>query len=358
MAKDYYTILGVDKKSSKDEIKKAFRKLAHKYHPDKEGGDEAKFKEVSEAYSVLSNDKKRAEYDAYGRVFSGANASSAGGQGFEGFDFSQGFGGHGVEFDFGDVFSGFGDIFGGGRGRARRGHDISIDIELDFKESIFGTERAVLLTKPSVCERCEGKGGEPETEMKTCETCNGQGKIRETRQSFIGTFATVAQCSTCHGRGKVPEKECDKCKGEGVVREQQEIKVVVPAGIENGEMIRMTGAGEAIPGGTAGDLYIKVHVKKDDVFRKEGNSVAMNLKVKLSDALLGAKYGVQTLDGNIDVKIPAGVSHGEILRVKGKGVPVGGSRRGDLLIHIKIQLPEKLSRKAKKLVEELKDEGV
>lgn len=358
MAKDYYQILGVDKKASKDDIKKAFRKLAHKYHPDKEGGDEAKFKEANEAYAVLSNEKKRAEYDAYGRVFSGAGGAGGGpqgGAGFGGFDFS-GFNGQGVEFDLGDIFNGFG--FGGGR-RARRGSDISVDVEIDFKDSIFGTERSVLLSKTSTCDTCEGSGGEPGTDTKTCETCNGQGKVRETRQSMLGTFATVAECPKCHGKGKIPEKACEKCKGHGVAKGQSEITIKIPAGIENGEMIRMTGGGEAIPNGTAGDLYIKVHVKPHDVFRKQGADLAMDLSVKLTDALLGAKYSVETLDEEkLDVKIPVGVSHGEILRVKGKGVPVSGSKRGDLMMHVKIPLPHKLSRKAKKLIQELQSEGI
>jgi molecular chaperone DnaJ len=362
MSKNYYNVLGVDKKASKDDIKKAFRKLAHTYHPDKKGGDEAKFKEVNEAYSVLGNGKKRAEYDAYGRVFSGAGGAGQGAPGFEGFDFSnfaQGFGGQGgVEFDLGDIFGGFGDIFGGGRQRERRGHDISIDLEIDFRDAVFGTEREIMLTKHSTCERCGGKGGEPQTEMKTCSTCNGQGQVRETRQSFIGTFSTVATCSTCHGRGKVPEKPCTKCNGEGVIRQQQKIKIAVPPGIENGEMIRMTGAGEALAGGTPGDLYVKVHVKKHATFRKEGANLLMDLNVKLTDALLGSTYNVETLDGMLAVKIPEGVSHGELLRIKGRGVPVRESRRGDLLIRVVIRLPEKLSRKTKELVEKLREEGI
>lgn len=361
MSKNYYEVLGVDKKASKDEVKKAFRKLAHAYHPDKKGGDEAKFKEVNEAYSVLSNDKKRAEYDAYGRVFSGVGGAGQSSPGFEGFDFSnftQGFGGgQGVEFDLGDIFGGFSDMFSGRR-REQRGHDISIDVEIDFRDSVFGTERQVILTKHSTCSRCSGKGAEPGSGMKTCPTCNGQGQVRETRQSFIGTFSTVATCAACHGRGKVPEQQCTECRGEGVVRRQEDITVIVPPGIEDGEMIRLAGAGEALAGGTAGDLYVKVHVRKHPVFRKEGANLLMDLNVKLSDALLGAEYRVETLDGVLSVKIPAGVSHGELLRVKGKGVPVREGRRGDLLIRAVIRLPERLSRKAKKLVEELKEEGI
>jgi len=355
MGKDYYHILGVDKKASKEEIKKAFRKLAHKHHPDKGGGDEAKFKEANEAYTVLSDEKKRAEYDAYGRVFSGGRNAGPG-SGFGGFsaeDF-QGFA-QGVEFDFGDIFGGLGDIFGGGRNK--RGRDISIDLELEFKESVFGTERKVLLTKPSVCEKCDGDGGEPSSEKKTCETCAGQGKVHETRKSFMGTFATIATCSSCHGKGTVPEKKCVKCKGEGIVREQSEIEVKIPAGIDNGEMIRLSGMGEALSHGQSGDLYIKVHVKKHEVFRKEGANLVMDLPVKLSDALLGSKYTIETLEGPLEVSIPELVSPEQMLRVKNKGVPANRGR-GDLLIQLKVRLPEKLSRKAKKLIDELRDEGI
>lgn len=356
MTNDYYKVLDVDKKASKGEIKKAFRKLAHKYHPDKNGGDEAKFKEANEAYTVLSDDKKRAEYDAYGRVFSGAgNGAPTGGfGGFNPQDFQGGFG-QGVEFDLGDIFGGLGDIFGGGR--AKRGRDISIDLELEFKESVFGADRKVLLTKPSACERCDGDGGEPGTEKTKCVVCDGKGKIHETRRSFIGTFATISSCKKCRGRGRVPEQKCTKCKGGGVLREQSEISIKVPAGIDNGEMIRLTGMGEAIPKGTAGDLYVKIHVKEHKTFKKEGANLIMDLPVKLSDALLGSKYTIDTLEGPLEVTIPELVSPEEILRVRGKGVPTSKGR-GDILIKLKVRLPEKLSRNAKKLIKELGDEGI
>ena len=365
---DYYQILGLDKKATKEEVKKAFRKLAHQYHPDKKSGDENKFKEVNEAYTILSNDKKRAEYDAYGRVFSGAQGGAYSGAGFEGFDFSnfaqgftghaQGFSGQGVEFDLGDIFNGFSDIFGGRSSRVQRGSDISIDLQLDFKEAVFGTKREVLITKKMVCERCKGKGAEPGSETKVCETCNGQGKIHETRQTILGSVSTIAPCPNCHGSGKVPEQKCTECKGVGIVRKQERIVINVPAGASDGEMIRMTGMGEAVQGGRAGDLYVKLHVKRHLVFRKEGANIVMDLPVKLTDALLGAKYTIDTLEGSLDVKIPSGVSHGEILRVRGKGVPVPQHGRGNLLIHIKIRFPEKLSRKAKKVIEDLREEGI
>jgi molecular chaperone DnaJ len=366
MAKDYYEILGVPKSASGEEIKKAFRSLAHKYHPDKKGGDDKKFKEVSEAYSVLSDEKRRAEYDTYGQTFNQGGAGPGGfnPQDFAGFDFSNfaGFGGRGaegqgVEFDLGDLF---GDFFGGGRrSQTKRGRDISIDVELPFAEAIFGTERKILLNKSSVCGECKGNGARPGTEMILCAVCNGKGKIRETKRSFIGSFSTVRACDSCNGLGKVPREKCHTCKGSGVLRREQEISVVIPAGIEDGEMIRLSGGGEAVPhGGVPGDLYIKVHVKKHHLFKKEGVNLVTDLNIKLSSALLGEEYALQTLDGEIKVKIPEGVSIGEVLRVKGNGVPYEKGKRGDLLIRLSIKLPNKLSREARRIVEELKREGI
>lgn len=352
MSKNYYDILGVEKKATKDDIKKAFRKLAQKHHPDK-GGDEAKFKEITEAYSVLTDDKKRREYDSYGQTFAG--------QGSGGFDPSQfgGFGAGGVEFDLSDLFGGFGDIFGGGGGRrARRGRDISIDVEISFKESIYGVKRSVLLTKVGTCDTCEGKGAKPGTTMETCATCNGAGRIHETRDSVLGAFTSVRTCPACEGAGKLPKEKCSTCTGRGVLRKETEIKLEIPAGIDNGEMIRMPGQGEAIKGGVSGDLYIKVHVKPHAVFKKEGLNLVMQLPVKLTDALLGTTVSVPTLDEKVlEVKIPVMTKVEEILRVRGKGVKQDGSE-GDLMIHLYATLPKKLSGKAKKAIEELKSEGL
>lgn len=356
--KDYYEILGIQKNASKDEVKKAFRKLASKYHPDKKGGDEAKFKEISEAYATLSDDKKRSEYDTYGRSYAGGGAGPQQGQwgGFQG-----GFGGAGVEFDINDIFQGFGDMFGGGMQgggrRQTRGHDISVDIELTFKESIFGTKRTLKLTKNSACSTCNGTGAKSKSDMVSCTTCNGNGRVRETRQSILGQFATVRECNDCNGTGKIAKEKCADCAGMGVRRSEDTIEINVPAGIEPGEMIRMTGRGEGVKGGTSGDLYIKVHVQRHQSIHRSDSTLETVLKVKLTDALLGATYGVETLDGTIQIKIPEGVKHGEILRIKGKGVPVGSSR-GDFHVKIFIEIPEKLSRTARKLVEELKKEGV
>lgn len=362
MSKDYYEILGVNKSASKDDIKKAFRNLAHKFHPDKKGGDEKKFKEANEAYSVLSDDKKRAEYDSYGRVFSDGGA----GPGFGGFDFSnfsgEGFGN--ANFDFGEVNLGemFSDFFGGrsaSAGRRQRGHDISIDLEISFEESIFGVERKIFITKAGLCDNCKGGGAKPGVGEKTCSACNGKGKLHETRRSFLGSFTSVRTCSTCHGVGRVPEEKCPHCRGLGVIRKESEIVVNIPSGISDGEVIRLAGAGEAVAAGAPGDLYAKIYVKKHSLFHKEGSNLVTDLKIKLSTALLGGEYNLKTLDGDIVVKVPVGVSFGEILRVRGKGVPVGrGGKRGDLLIRLKIELPAHLSKDVVTLVEKLKEKGI
>ncbi len=361
MAKDYYNVLGVDKKATPDDIKKAFRKLAHKYHPDKGGGDEAKFKEVTEAYSILADEKRRREYDTYGQSFPGGGQGQQGGaQGFGGFDFNGFQNGQFSEFDFGDIFQGFGDMFGGrgGGNRTPRGRDISIDIEVSFKEAVFGVKRSVLIAKVGECDTCKGSGAKPGTDMDTCKTCNGAGKVHETRNSMLGQFTSVRACPTCEGTGKIPKEKCSTCSGRGTLRKEEEIHMSIPAGIDDGEMIRMPQKGEAVKGGTAGDLYIKVHVKAHAVFRKDGTNLVMELPLKLSDALLGTTVNVETLDGkSIEVTVPALSKTEETLRVRGKGVPYGSSH-GDLLIHVSATLPKKLSTRAKKSIEELKSEGL
>ena len=288
--KDYYEILGVSRRASKDEIKKAYRRLAQKYHPDKNKGDDSKFKEINEAYSVLSDDKKRAEYDAYGRVFEGAEGGGFGGFDFSGFDFGKG--AAGIEFDLGEIFS---DIFGGGAfsRRKKRGRDISIDLEIPFEESVFGTERKVILSKVSMCEKCGGEGAEPGSELKKCPYCGGTGKIHDTKRSVFGVFTSIKECSNCGGRGSVPVKKCSRCSGSGVVPKKEEIAIVIPPGINDGEMIRLAGMGEAVQGGSPGDLYVKIHVKPHPVFRKKGNDLYMDLNIKISDALLGAEKEIR-----------------------------------------------------------------
>jgi molecular chaperone DnaJ len=356
MAKDHYKTLGIDKSANSDEVKKAFRKLAHKYHPDKKEGDEAKFKEVNEAYTVLSDQKKRAQYDQFGSGFDGGQGGQAGG--FGGFDFSQfnqGGTGNGFEFDMGDIF---GNVFNQGRGKQQRGRDIQVDIDMTFKESIFGVERKIKLNKLSECNTCDGSGAETGSKQNTCSTCKGQGKVREVKQSFLGQFATEKECDQCFGSGKIPEKKCKDCAGSRFRRQDSEIKVKIPAGMENGEMVRLNGGGESVSGGSEGDLYIKIHVQSDKRFIKDGYNLIHILDVKLTDAMLGTSIKLETLDGDIKLKIPAGVSHGETLRVKGKGVPMRNGSRGDIMVKIKLNIPKKLSRTAKKAIEELRKEGL
>lgn len=355
--KDYYQILGLPKGSSRDEVKKAFRKMAAQYHPDKKTGDEAKYKEVTEAYAVLGDEKKKAEYDTYGHAF---NNAGGGGGGFGGFNWqdvqgAQNFNGQGFEFDLNDIFQNFG--FGGGGQQKKRGRDVSIDINLRFEEAIFGVTRKVLITKNNTCTHCEGSGAKSGTDVATCTTCNGNGKIRETRQSIMGAFTTVRECSTCNGSGKVPKERCPHCAGVGVARTEEEISVAVPPGIQNGEVIRMTGRGEATSAGEPGDLYIKVHVESHKTIKREGDTLITKMPIKLTDALLGATYTVDTLDGQVDIKIPTGIAHGELIRIKNKGVP-SSRGRGDFMVKVTIETPKKLSRRARKLVEELKEEGI
>ncbi len=353
---NYYETLGLAKGASKDEVKKAFRKMAAKYHPDKKTGNEEKYKEVTEAYAVLGDEKKKAEYDTYGQSFNGSGQAGAGFGGFDFSQFQQGFGGQGAEFDINDIFENFG--FGGQRQQKQRGRDVSIDINLKFEEAIFGVTRKLLITKNNTCEHCTGSGAKKGSGTESCSTCGGQGKIRENRQSIMGAFTTVRECSVCHGSGDIPKEHCGYCAGAGLARTEEEISIKIPAGIQNGEVIRMTGRGEAVRSGEPGDLYVKVHVEQHATIKREGNNLNTKLPIKLTDALLGATYSVTTLDGTVDIKIPAGITHGELLRIKEKGVPNERNGRGDFMVKISVEIPKKLSRKARKMVEELKDLGI
>lgn len=361
MSKNYYEILGVEKSVTKDELKKAFHKLAHKYHPDKSGGDDVKFKEVNEAYQTLSDDRKRSQYDQYGQTFDGAGPSSNAGSGgfnqggFGGFQWQNNTEGFDMN-DFGDIF---GDIFSGqSRSRVRQGRDISTEINISFKDSIFGVERHVILAKVSTCNVCEGSGAKKGSKMSTCKTCNGKGRVQETKRTILGSFSTEVICEICRGQGKVPDEACSTCKGAGVKRGESEVVIAVPAGIDDGQMIRLTGMGEAVTGGRPGDLYVKINVTPHAHIKREGSNLIVAHTIKLTDALLGASHTIETLDGPITVKIPEGVSHGDLLRIKDKGVVQGRNRRGDFLIKISIAIPKKLSKKALEEVKKLRDEGI
>jgi molecular chaperone DnaJ len=350
MAKDYYSILGISKSASQDEIKKAYRKLAHQYHPDKGGGDEQRFKEVNEAYQVLGNPQKRAQYDQFG---------SAGFQGAPGWDFS-GFGGAqgGFEVNLEDLF---GDFFGGAgetrRERKERGRDILVDVEVTLEEAFRGTVKEVELRKFVKCSRCRGEGGEPGTKRVTCEKCGGSGEIKETRRTFFGLFSQVRTCPTCGGQGEYPEQACKECGGDGRVRDVESLTVPIPAGIDNGGMIKINGKGEeGARGAPAGNLIVRVSVKPHERFRREAADLFSEENISFPHAVFGETREVETIDGKVDLKIPAGIESGTLLRLKEKGMPRGNARRGDHFVKVNVVTPKKVSGKAKKLLEELRDE--
>ncbi|MDP3710422.1 MAG: molecular chaperone DnaJ [bacterium] len=366
MKKDYYQILGVPRNATKDEIKKAYRQLAHKFHPDK-GGDETKFKELNEAYQILSDDQKRGQYDQFGQVFEGAGQG-----GFEGFNspFGSGgfrfdFGGDGSGrpggFDFSDIFEDFvGGLSSKKRAGERRGRDIRMDLEISFEDSIFGGKKELEISKIAKCSRCGGSGGEPGSKTKNCPTCAGKGNIQKTQRTFLGSFTQVATCPDCFGSGKRPENLCKDCGGRGVRPAIERLDLFVPKGVQDGEVLKITGKGEAsLTGGAPGDLYIKLRVLSHKFFHRQGDDIVMRLSLKVSEAVLGTSKEIETLDGNIKLKIPEGTQPGDVLKIRGKGAYFSsGYGRGDLLIEIKIEIPKKLSRKAKEVIEKLKEEGI
>lgn len=358
--RDYYEVLGLSKNASADEIKKAYRKAAVKYHPDKEGGDEAKFKEVSEAYEVLKDSDKRQRYDQFGHAGVGSNGGgAAGGNPFEGFG---GFGGQNVHFDFGD--GGLGDIFGqffgggaGGRQRGpRKGRDIEVSLQLTFEEAVFGVEEKIELDMDDECSHCHGTTVEPGHDMKTCPTCKGSGQVNRVMNTIFGPIQQAAVCETCHGRGKVPEKVCTVCRGKGTERRKQTIKLKVPAGIDDGATIRLRERGEAVGGGERGDLYVHIRVKAHKQFTREGNIILSEQHIDMVDAALGTEIDVITVDGKIRMKVPAGTQSGDDFKLSGHGVPnLNSDKRGPHIINIVVDTPTKLSKKQRKLLEELKN---
>lgn len=365
MSNNYYQILGVDKSASADEIKKAYRKLAHKYHPDKGEGNDTKFKEVNEAYQVLSDAEKRSQYDQYGQTFDQAQRN---GQGFDGnpfggnnpfgggFDFS-GFGGTGgVEFDLGDIF---GDLFGSQKSRQarrERGIDLEMPLTITFEEAVFGVTKNLTLEKKDACKTCEGSGAKPGTKVITCPTCHGQGQIRTTRRTILGNIATSVTCDKCDGSGKVPEVACEDCSGRGIKRQEKTIEVKIPAGVDDGQRVRIIGEGEVgYRGSHAGDLYLAIRVRSHQEFKRQGFNLYKDLPISFTQAALGAKIQVETMDGVIELKIPAGTQAGKVFRVAGKGVPVinSANKRGDLFITARVIVPNKLSKQELALIKQL-----
>jgi molecular chaperone DnaJ len=357
MAKrDYYEILGISKSASADEIKKAFRRLAVKFHPDKEGGDEAKFKEINEAYEVLKDNAKRQRYDQFGHAGVGGGASGgAGGNPFEGF---QGFGGQGqnINFDLGDIF---GSFFGGGPGsqqRARRGQDIATEITLDFDEAIFGLEKEMTLNLEDACKHCKGSGAEPGHSTKSCPTCRGTGQVNRGINTIFGQINQAMTCDACHGSGKVPEKPCSVCHGRGVERQRQTIKLKIPAGIDDGATVRLAGRGEAVQGGEKGDLYVNIRVKPHKKFTREGTLILSAETIDIVMAALGGEIKVDTVDGPLTMKIPAGTQSGTDFKLPGHGVPnLRTGARGAQIVTIQVETPIKLSKRQKELLVEFAD---
>jgi len=362
MSKDYYEVLGVSKDASVDEIKKAYRKLAHQHHPDKKEGNEEKFKEINQAYQTLSDQTKRAQYDQFGSDFEQAQ-SQGGFSGFGGFQDFGGFGsGQGAE-DLGDIFS---DIFGaaGFGGRAREttekvGSDIMMDVEIDFLEMAKGTEKELDLYKKVICSVCDGTGAENKKTIK-CVTCDGKGKVQKTVRSILGVINQVVVCDKCRGKGEVPEKKCSSCGGDGVKRDYEKTKIKIPAGVEDGVSLRLAGKGEApMGGGKPGDLYVKIHVKKHPEFQREGINVLSEKIINFSSAILGDKIEINTIDGSIKIKVPAGTQSGDILKVRKRGLDLPGYfGRGNHLVKILIKTPTRLTSRQKQLIKELKKTGI
>jgi len=341
--RDYYEVLGVDRTASADDIKKAYRKVALKHHPDRNPGDQAaegKFKEVSEAYQVLCDAEKRAQYDRFGH----AAFEQAGGLG--GFDFNAA----GFEEMFGDIF---GDFFGGGRrgrSRMRRGDDLRYDLEVTFEEAVFGAEKTIRVPRLSACGDCQGSGSRNNAPRETCKTCRGSGQLRFQQ----GVFSIAKTCGQCQGQGTVLKDPCRTCSGGGAVRTQQALSVRIPAGVDTGSRLKLRGEGEGgFNGGPSGDLYVVLHVREHALFSREGNDVLCEVPIGFTQAALGAEIDVPTPHGKMKVKIPAGTQSGNVFRLKGKGVPdVRGYGQGDALVRVSVETPRKLTAKQRELLEE------
>ena len=360
--RDYYEVLGVEKSASADDIKKAYRKKALQYHPDRNPGDkeaEAKFKECNEAYEVLSNDEKRSRYDQYG--FAGVDPNFNPNAGFGG-----GFGG------FGDAFSGFGDIFGdlfgGGSRRSpngpRQGENVGARLELTFEEAAFGAEKEVPVTRIEACAKCSGTGSAAGSAPETCPTCRGTGSVRTT-QNFMGmTMQSTTACPKCGGTGKIIKDPCPTCRGKGKVRRSTKIRVQIPAGVDDGQTVRVRGEGCAgSNGGPSGDLLVEVSIRSHPFFQRDGANVLCELPITFTQAALGAELEVPTLDGKVRYTIPEGTQTGTVFRLRGKGIPfVHSKTRGDQLVTVVVETPTKLSREQKELLrrfgESTRDAGV
>lgn len=354
--RDYYEVLGVGKDASADEIKKAFRRKAVELHPDKQGGDEAKFKEVNEAYEVLKDQQKRQRYDQFGHA--GVGGAAGGGNPFEGFNGFGGAQGQNINFDFGDL--GLGDIFnsffGGGQqqqGRQARGRDVEARVDISFEDAVFGTEAKLELNLNDTCEHCKGTTVEPGYKLKTCDTCHGSGQVVTATRTIFGNIQQAAICPTCHGTGKVPEKVCTVCHGKGTQAKKQKIDLKIPAGIDDGATIRLREHGEAIANGPKGDLYVNIRVKPHKKFTREGDLILSEEHVDMVEAALGTEIEVDTVDGKVRMKVPAGTQSGSDFKLSNHGVPhLRGNTRGAHIVTILVDTPTKLSKQQKELLEQ------
>lgn len=349
--RDFYEVLGVSKGASADEIKKAFRRAAVEHHPDK-GGDETKFKEINEAYEVLKDDKKRQRYDQFGHAGVGGS-TGGGGNPFDGFS------GQNVNFDFGDLGLGdiFGSFFGGGQQQRRqnRGNDVETVVEIDFEQAIFGTEVDLSLDLEDNCEHCKGSTVEPGHDLKTCDSCKGSGQTVRVMQTMFGNIQQAAVCQKCHGRGKVPEKVCSVCNGKGTQRKKQQVTLKIPAGVDDGAVIRLRDHGQAIANGPKGDLYVHIRVQSHKQFTREGDLIISEETISMVDAALGTEIEVNTVDGPVKMKIPGGTQSGTDFKLSGHGVPhIRKETRGAHIVTIVVETPTKLSKKQQALLEEFK----
>lgn len=357
MAKrDYYEVLGVSKSASNDEIKKAYRQMALKYHPDKNPGDkeaEEKFKEAAEAYDVLCNPDKKARYDQYGHAGVGGNGGFGGGGGFSMEDifsqFGDIFGGH---FNFG----GFGFGGGGSQGRqVNRGTDIRIRVKLNLKEIAQGVEKKIRIPKKVACDACKGSGAKDNNSFATCTTCNGSGHVTRIANTILGQMQTTSPCPTCQGEGKIISTPCSKCKGEGTLQKEEEVSFKIPAGVSEGMQLNLSGKGNAARhGGINGDLLVVIEEEKNDELQRDENDLIYSLFISVSQAALGATVEIPTVDGKAKIKIEPGTQPGRMLRLKGKGLPsVNGYGKGDLLVNVNVWIPKKLDKDEKKTLEKL-----
>lgn len=342
---DYYEVLGVPRNASSEDIKKAFRQQALKYHPDRndEPGASDKFKQAAEAYQILSDAEQRAAYDRFGHA---GVKNGAGAQGFSGFE---GFGG------FGDIFDAF---FGGStRSRPRAGRDLEYEVTISFEQAAFGAEERIKLKRVEVCDRCSGTKAEPGTEVERCSTCGGSGQVRRVQRNIFGQFQQVSTCSTCGGDGRTAKSACKQCRGAGRHRRERTIAVNIPPGVDNGTRIRIRDEGEAgEPGAPSGDLYVYLSVDEHEYFRRSGSDLMVGVEVNMAQAALGGTVEIPTLQGTIDLKIPAGTQSGRVFKIRGEGIAdVHSGRRGDELVEIIVATPTKLSSRQKELLAELKD---